>query len=101
MEINTKWMIDRELTPKEQEILFLTLESAGYWIYHRTRNYQDIEDHPYIGSYLVTSDMQYVICSYKELVPSILVKYEDVMEQLQKEIQWKMKSPTSGQLIDL
>lgn len=86
MVINSNWVIPRKLDNREKEILFITLESAGYQVYHKTRSYKDdVVRYPYIGNN--ESSPRWHICSYSRLVEGVpIVTYEEVMEQLHKEI---------------
>lgn len=83
----TEFIINRILTLREREILFLTAESAGVKVHSRTRTHFGINDYPYIywNTYPGHLSGRRKDKAYMG-EDVILYSYEEVLESLQKMI---------------
>lgn len=81
------WVISRELTLKEEELLFITAQSAGVKIFYRTLQRLDKEEYPYIsydGHEILSANDKVFWCGIR-----MEVTYEQVMERLTEQIKTK------------
>src|SRR5688572_1514899 len=95
MDLRSTWAIDRELTTKEREILFLLLEAADFSIYGPTRVNETIKDYPYT----VYSQKDREVCSSRLPIKEMrklhperqIVSYDEVILLLKEEVKLKSR----------
>lgn len=85
MELNGAWIINKELSKKEKEALFIVLEAAGMPVFESCRQYEtDTDKFPYIG---YGGHLHYnSVCGWRSPYHSDMqvVTYEQVIEASRK-----------------